>query len=214
MKKITLYIITLLMVSCASIQRGEHWKNPEVTEFNPKNVLVVGVTPDFDARSNFEFVLVQELNKRNINAIQSTVVFEKLFQDATKTEADIEAKINTLLTEGFETVLVSAVKGVQENESRSGASPRFDYSLQRFLGGYLASRDDYFSQEDYKKYQVFYVETTIYRLQKDEEKSLVWLDSYNIINPENIAAMTDDYVKKIIKSMEKEKLIPKKKALQ
>lgn len=211
MKKITLYIITFLTVSCASIQRGEHWKNPEVTEFNPKNVLVVGVTPDLDARSNFEFVLVQELNKRNINAIQSTVVFEKLFQDATKTEAEIEAKINTLLTEGFETVLVSAVKGVQENESRSGASPQFDYSLQRFLGGYLASRDDYFSQEDYKKYQVFYVETTIYSLQKDEEKSLVWLDSYNIINPENIAAMTDEYVKKIIKSMEKEKLIPKKK---
>jgi hypothetical protein len=211
MKKITLYIIALLTISCASIQRGEHWKNPEVTEFNPKNVLVVGVTPDLDARSNFEFVLVQELNKRNINAIQSTVVFEKLFQDATKTEAEIEAKINTLLTEGFETVLVSAVKGVQENESRSGASPKFDYSLQRFLGGYLASRDDYFSQEDYKKYQVFYVETTIYSLQKDEEKSLVWLDSYNIINPENIAAMTDEYVKKIIKSMEKEKLIPKKK---
>ncbi|AXG70777.1 hypothetical protein KORDIASMS9_03023 [Kordia sp. SMS9] len=210
MKTFSLLAIVLLMVSCGSIKSGESWKNPEFTEFNPKNVLVVGVTPDFEARSNFEFLLVRELNARNINAIQSTVVFEKLFQDATQTEAEIEAQINTLLTEGYETVLVSAVKGVRENESRSGASPRFDYSLQQFLGGYLASRDDYFDQDDYKRYQVFYVETSIYNLQKDKEKSLVWFGSYNIIDPADIAKTTDDYVKKIIKSMEKEKVIPKK----
>lgn len=210
MKTFTLVAIVVLTVSCSSIKRGESWKNPEFTEFNPKNVLVVGVTPDFEARSNFEFLLVRELNARNINAIQSTVVFEKLFQDATQTEAEIEAQINTLLTEGYETVLVSAVKGVRENESRSGASPRFDYGLQQFLGGYLASRDDYFDQNDYKKYQVFYVETSIYNLQKDKEKSLVWFGSYNIIDPADIAKMTDNYVKKIIKSMEKEKVIPKK----
>ncbi len=210
MKTFTLVAIVVLTVSCSSIKRSESWKNPAFTEFNPKNVLVVGVTPDFEARSNFEFLLVRELNARNINAIQSTVVFEKLFQDATKTEAEIEAQINTLLTEGYETVLVSAVKGVRENESRSGASPRFDYSLQQFLGGYLASRDDYFNQDDYKKYQVFYVETSIYNLEKDNEKSLVWFGSYNIIDPADIAKMTDNYVKKIIKSMEKEKVIPKK----
>jgi len=74
--------------------------------------LVVGVTPDFEARSNFEFVLARALNARNINAIQSTVVFEKLFQDATKTEEEIEAQINQLLTVGYDTVLISSVKGI------------------------------------------------------------------------------------------------------
>jgi len=210
MRTFFVLLVAVLMVGCASIKSSESWKNPEYTEFNPKNVLVVGVTPDFEARSNFEFILVRELNARSINAIQSTVVFEKLFQDAEQTEEEIETQINTLLTEGYETVLVSAVKGVQENESRSGASPRFDYSLQQFLGGYLASRDDYFNQDDYKKYEVFYVETSIYSLKKDEEKSLVWLGSYNIIDPGDIAEASEDYVKKIIKSMEKEKLIPKK----
>lgn len=199
-----------MVVGCAAIKQEESWKNPDFTEFNPKNVLVVGVTPDLEARSNFEFSLVRELNARNINAIQSSVVFEKMFQDDSDTESEIETQISKLLTEGYETVLVSAIKGIKENESRSGASPRFDYGLQKFLGGYLASRDDYFSQDDYKKYQVFYVETSIYNLQKDSEKDLVWYGSYNIIDPENIAEMSDDYVKKIIKSMEKEDVIPKK----
>lgn len=173
--------------------------------------MVVGVTPDFEARSNFEFVLARALNARNINAIQSTVVFEKLFQDATKTEEEIEAQINQLLTVGYDTVLISSVKGIKENESRSGASPQFDYNLQRFLGGYLASRDDYFSQDDYKKYKIFYVETAIYSLKKDQKKSLIWYEKHNIIDPTNIAEVTDDYVKIIVKSMEDEKLIFKKK---
>jgi hypothetical protein len=174
-------------------------------------MLVDGVTPNIEARSNFEFVLARELNARNINAIQSTVVFEKLFQDASQTETEIETQINQLLTVGYDTVLVSAVKRMQENESRSGASPKFDYNLQRFLGGYLASRDDYFSQDDYKKYNVFYVETSIYNLKKNEDKSLVWYSTYTIIDPTNIAEATDDYVKMIVKSMEKEQLISKKK---
>lgn len=211
MKSFSIVLVLFFVVSCSSIKRSESWRNPEFADFNPKNVLVVGVTPDFEARSNFEFVLARELNVRNINAIQSTVVFEKLFQDATQTEAEIEAQINQLLTVGYDTVLVSAVKGMQENESRSGASPKFDYNLQRFLGGYLASRDDYFSQDDYKKYKVFYVETSIYNLKKGEDKSLVWYSAYTIVDPSNIAEATDDYVKMIVKSMEKEQLISKKK---
>lgn len=210
MKIFRITLVLLLMVSCTAIKRNKTWKNPSFTEFNPKNVLVVGVTPDLEARSNFEFVLARELNARNINAIQSTVVFEKLFQDASQTEADIEAQINKLLTVGYDTVLVSAVKGVKENESRSGASPKFDYGLQRFLGGYLASSDDYFDQDDYKKYKVFYVEASIYSLKKAQEKELVWFENYDIIDPTNIAETTDDYVKMILKSLEKQKLIPKK----
>ncbi|WP_420572898.1 hypothetical protein [Kordia sp.] len=210
MNNFRITLIVLLMVGCATIKRNETWKNPNFTDFNPKNVLVVGVTPNLEARSNFEFVLARELNARNINAIQSTVVFEKLFQDATQTEAEIETQINKLLTVGYDTVLVSAVKGVQENESRSGASPKFDYSLQRFLGGYLASQDDYFDQDDYKKYKVFYVEASLYSLKKGQEKELVWFENYDVIDPSNITKTTDDYVKKIIKSLEKQQLIPKK----
>jgi hypothetical protein len=210
MKKFSLLLVSLLVISCASIRQSENWKNPEFTDFNPKNVLIIGVHPDFEARSNFEFTLVRELNARNINAIQSTVVFEKLFQDSKETDTEIEAQINKLLTVGYDTILVSAIKGTTENESRSGVSPKFDYRLQRFLGGYLASSDEYFSQNDFKKYTVMYVETSIYSLKEGEEKSLVWYGSYDIIDPNDMAETSNEYVKKVIKSLEKEKLISKK----
>jgi hypothetical protein len=210
MKKLAVFFVSLWMVGCASIRQSELWKNPEFTDFNPKNVLVIGVHPDFEARSNFEFTLVRELNARNINAIQSTVVFEKLFQDAKETDTEIEAQINKLLTVGYDTVLVSSIKGTRENESRSGASPKFDYNLQRFLGGYLASSDEYFSQDDFKTYTVLYAETAIYSLKEGEEKSLVWSGSYDIIDPNDMAEISDEYIKKVIKALEKEKLIAKR----
>lgn len=210
MKNLYLLLLTILATSCSSIQLHETWKNPDITDFNPKNVLVIGVTPDLKARSNFEFALVRELNARNINAIQSSVVFEKLFQDPTKTEAEIEAQINKLLTNGFETIFVSAIKGVSKNESRSGASPKFDYKLQRFLGGYLASRDDYFNQNDYSKYEIFYVETSIYEVKEDQEKHLIWFASHDIIDPNDMNKTTDEFIQNIIKSLEKERLVAKK----
>jgi len=48
-------------------------------------------------------------------------------------------------------------------------------------------------------------------LKKDQKKSLIWYEKHNIIDPTSIAEVTDDYVKTIVKSMEDEKLIFKKK---
>ena len=203
-------IFALFLVGCSSIKLNESWKNPAFIDFDPGNILIVGVTPDFEARSNFEFQLVTELNARNITAIQSTVVFEKLFQDATQTEAEIEAQITKLLTVGYDTVLISTVKGVEENESRSGASSKLDYNLQRFLGNYFTSQEEYFDQGNYKNYKVFCVETFLYSLKEDTRKSLVWSGNYDIVDPKNVSKTINNYVKMVIKSLENEKLISKK----
>ncbi len=203
-------VLTFFLVGCATVRLNESWKNPSLTDFNPKNILVVGVTSDFEARSNFEFQVTTALNARNINAIQSTVVFEKLFQDATQTESEIEAQVTKLLSVGYDTVLVSAVKGVEENESRSGASPKLDYNLQKFLGAFFTSQDEYFDQDTYKSYKVFCVETYVYNLKDGSEKSLVWSGNYDIINPKDISKTIHLYVKALIKSLEKEGIIAKK----
>lgn len=205
-------LLAFLIVGCSSINLDDSWKNPAYSDFNPKNILVVGVTPDFETRSKFEYQFLTELNARNINAIQSAVVFEKLFQDATQTESEIEAQIEKLLAFGYDTVLVSSIKGVQENESLTGASPKFDYKMRKLLGGYLASQEDYFDQNYYKSYKVFQVETAIYSLHKGSEKSLVWSGTYTVIGSDNIAKTTDHFINAVIKSLEKAALIPKKKS--
>jgi hypothetical protein len=202
-----------MIFGCSSVNLNDSWKNPEHQNFSPSNILVVSVSPNFETRSNSEFKFVTELNKRNINAIQSAVVFKKLFQDTKKTESEIEAQIEKLLTVGYDTVLVSEVKSVQENESRTGASPKFDYKLRKFLGGYLTSQEEYFEQDYYKNYKVVYIETSIYSLQKDAEKSLVWTGTYTVIDPSDISNTINSYVKEFMKSMEREKLFSKKKII-
>jgi hypothetical protein len=203
-------VFAFIIVGCSSVNLTNSWKNPKHQNFNPTNILVVSVSPNFETRSDSEFKFVTELNARNINAIQSTVVFKKLFQDTQQTESEIEAQIDKLLTVGYDTVLISQVKNVQENESRTGASPKFDYKLRKFLGGYLTSQDDYFEQDYYKKYKVLYIETAIYSLHKDAEKSLVWTGTYTLIDPSDIKKRINTYVKAVMKSMEKEGLVAKK----
>lgn len=200
-----------MVTNCSSTKLTQSWRNSDFDNtFNPKNILVVGVTQDMEARKAFEFQLKNELNARQINALQSTIVFEKSFQDSQQTAAEIEAQIDKLLNAGYDTILVSLVKGVDDNESYSGKSTKLDYSLRKFAGYYLAYQDAYFNQEYYNSYQVFHIETSLYNLNKDSEKSLVWSGTYDIVDPINVQESISTYVKAVVKSLEKEKLISKK----
>ena len=133
-------LLIVILSSCSTTRLTKSWKNPEHYTFRPKNVLVIGVTPDFESRSVFEFQLKNELNARKINALQSVVVFEKSFQDAQQTEAEIENQVDILLSKGYDSILVSLVKGVDDNQSYSSESPKTDYHLRRFIPYYCIRR--------------------------------------------------------------------------
>ena len=203
-------ILVFLLTSCSATKLNDSWKNPEFKTFNPKNILVIGVTPDFEARKAFEFQLKMELNNRKINALQSTVVFEKSFQDSKQTEEEIEAQINKLLDAGYDSVLVSLVTGIDENESYSEGSSKIDYSLRKFIGYYLVYQDAYFEQDYYGNYKVYHIETSIYNLKKDSEKTLIWSANYDLVDPQTTDKAIKNYIKTVIKTLEKEKLIPKR----
>lgn len=212
MYKLACLFIVLTITSCMSTKLIESWKNPDYQTFTPKNVLVIGVTPDFDARSAFEFKLKSELNARKIIALQSAVVFETSFTDSKQTEADIEKQLNLLRSKGYDAILVSVVKGVENNQSYASESSKTDYHLRRFSPYYLLYQDAYFNQNYYNSYRVFHIETSLYSLKSNEIKSLVWSGNYDIVDPNNATKTIDGYVKAIIKSLEKEKIIPKKRS--
>ena len=50
----------------------------------------------------------------------------------------------------------------------------------------------------------------MYNLKNTSEKSLVWSGTYDIIEPNDVTKTIGNYVKAVIKSLEKEKLIPRK----
>ena len=208
---IIIIILTILITSCSSTKLINSWKNPDYRIFDPKKILIISVTPNYEARKDFEFQVITELNARKINALQSAVVFETSFQDSKQTEVEIEAQVGKLLTNGYDTVMVSLVKGVDDKKSYSSYSAKTDYHLRRFILYYLAYQDAYFKQDYYSRYKVFNIETSIYTLKNDSDKSLVWQGSFDLIDPNSSTKAISFYVKKLIKTLENDKIIPIKK---
>ena len=204
-------VFVFITSSCSSIKLIDSWKNPDYALYKPKKILVIGVTPNYEARQAFEFQLMTKLNARNIKALQSAVVFETSFKDSRQTEKEIEAQVDTLLSKDYDTVLVSLVKGVDNKESYGSESSKTDYQLRRFVLYYLVYQEAYYNQNYYNKYKVYNIETSIYNLTKEGDKSLVWQGSFDLVDPNNYSKTINSYVKKLIKTLEKEKIIPKKK---
>jgi hypothetical protein len=209
MKYSALFLVSLLLFGCSSTRLKNSWRNPDYTEFNPNNVLVISVTPDLETRNAFEVQLKNELYNRNIKALQSAIVFESSFKDSKQTEIEIENQIDTLLNKGYDTVIVSSVKGVDDKIAYVSEASKTDYNLRKFKTYYLLSQDLYFNDDYYENYKVYHIETSLYNLKKDDEKALIWVGYYEIIDPKDTKKTVDSYIKAVIKSLEKEQLIPK-----
>lgn len=207
--KTALYIMILLsLASCSSAKMTGTWVNKDLVNASPKKVIVVGLTDNLTARKIFEEQLKNELNKRAIEATESYNVFEPTFTSLKQTEDDIQNEMKKLTNEGFDAILISVVKGVDEKESYSGDRFMTPYYWRDFGGYYFLYQDAYLLEGYYEKYKVYHIECSLYNLTTINEKSLVWVASYKLVNPKQITSSVSNYVKAIIKSLEKEQIIP------
>ena len=198
------------MVSCSSTKIVDTWTNQEHLNYKPKKVLIVGVTENLTARRLFESKLKDEFTARGINAVESYNVFKPTFTNAKQTEEEIDEEVKRVSDNGFDSVLISAVKGVDEKVTYSGDAYRTNYYWRRFGRYYYLYQDVYFDRGYYEKYNVYHIEASLYNLKENNDKSLVWVASYDIVDPNTINTTINDYVNAIIKSLEKENIISNK----
>ncbi|GFZ76213.1 hypothetical protein GCM10011531_01350 [Aquaticitalea lipolytica] len=209
--KIILSVLTVLfLVSCSSTRIVDTWTNQEHLNYKPKKVLIVGVTENLTARRLFESKLKDEFTARGINAVESYNVFKPTFTNAKQTEEEIDEEVKRVSNNGFDSVLISAVKGVDEKVTYSGDAYRTNYYWRRFGRYYYLYQDVYFDRGYYEKYNVYHIEASLYNLKENNDKSLVWVASYDIVDPNTINTTINDYVNAIIKSLEKENIISNK----
>lgn len=207
MKRILSILTILLLFNCSSTKLVDSWFDKDYSNYTPNKVVVVGITDNLTARKIFENNLVSELKNRGVDAIESSDVFESHFTSIKQTEESIEKEVERLSENGFDAILISAVKGVNQKTVYSADMYRTDYYWRRFGRYYYYYQDVYFDPGYYEKYNIYNIEATLFNLKKDEDKSLVWVASFNIIDPKSINATVNDYVKAIIKSLEKEGVI-------
>ena len=116
--------------------------------------------------------------------------------------------IKELAKQGFDTVVITSVKGIDERvDYQTEYYTSIGYRWSRFGRYYYRYQDIYYSPQYYESYKVYNVETAIYNINADDTKSLVWVGALNLVDPQTITSTINDYVDKIIKQLEREKLI-------
>jgi hypothetical protein len=202
------YIVALLLLTgCSTARMTDTWVNKEYTNYQPKKVLIVGLTDNLIARKMFEEQLKTELINRGIDAVESYDVFKPTFTSLKQTEEDIEKEVKRISNEGFDAILISAVKGVDEKVSYSGDTYRRDYYWRRFGRYYYLVQDVYLIEGYYNEYEIYHIEASLYNLKENNDKSLVWVASYDIVDPKRINTTVTNYVTAIIKSLEEKRII-------
>ena len=208
MKKLSCIFLVLLLYSCSTTRITESWRSKEFLKYQPKKILVIGITQNLTAKKIFEEKLSTKLNNRGILAIESSQVFEPAFTSSKQTEANIFQEVENLIEKGFDAILISAVKGVDEKTSYSGYDFRTDYYLRRFGHYYFLYQDVYFDRGYYENYKVYHIESSLYNLKDAHKTPLVWVASYDIVDPKKINATINNYVKIVLNSLEKERIVP------
>jgi hypothetical protein len=207
MKNILLLLSIVILSGCSSLQIVDSWKNEEVSFFNPQKLLIVGVTNNLTARKIFEGRLKEEFFKRNINAFESSEILEISFTDAKKTEKEINTKIQGLSGKGFDAIIISVVKGVDDKRNYSTGYYTVDYRWRRFGRYYHNYQSIYYNPSYYSEYKIYHLETSIYTINQEDNKSLIWVGALDLVDPQNISKTVESYVTAIVNRLEKEGLI-------
>lgn len=208
--KILVPFISLMIIGCSATRLTDSWKNDNDLGFSPKKILIVGITQSITAKKKFETKLKSEFQDRGIDAGTSSEIFPHYFIETKQSEEQIHQEIRRIKEMGYDAILISTVKGVDEEQSYSQGYARTDYFWRRFKGYYLMYQDIYFSPSYYEKYKIYHIETSLYTIKTEhEDSSLVWIGSFDIVDPKDVKSSINSYVKRVLRTLEKEGLIPK-----
>ncbi|TDS16817.1 hypothetical protein DFQ03_1305 [Maribacter caenipelagi] len=207
MKKTGYILMIVLLTACSSTRFIDSWKNKEITVFKPEKMLVIGMTNNLTARKIFEEELKDALYHRGINAVESTREIGRSFTDSQKNLSEIDTLKKELLNKGYDAIAITAVVGIDDKQDYSSGYYTIGNNWYRFGRYYYRFQNVYYTPEYYSNYKIFHIETSIYNLKTDDDESLVWVGTFDIVDPNNITSIIEDYVKRIMLQLEKEGII-------
>ncbi|WP_428741012.1 hypothetical protein [Tenacibaculum sp.] len=213
MKTIFLAIILLLITSCSPVILVDNWKSPEIDTYEPYKILVVGLTSNNDARQMFENKFKEELQLRGTEAVSSLTLFDSAFKTKKMTEDDLNVLENKLIEDGFDTILLSKVIGVENKLAYNKNYKGDDEVYKKFKDEYYMYQDIFYNPDYYQEYKVYHIETTMYCICPTKDKELIWKGYIDIVDPKSTDKTINEYVNLVIMALEKQQLIASKTTL-
>lgn len=208
MKTLSYLFFIVVFISCSSTKITDSWRNPEYLHYQPNKVLLLGVTNNLTARIIYEEKLKEVFTDRGMQAVESYQVFTPTFTSLEQTEEGIQKEIDTLSKQGFDAILIATVKGVEKKVAYNSSYYGYPTYSRRFGHYYYLNQEIYYNNRFYDNYKVYHIEISLFNLINNTEKSLVWVASYDIVDPQKINATIKDCVNALETSLEEEGFIP------
>jgi hypothetical protein len=207
MKRLLLLLFFFSLTNCSSSKIVENWKNPNIDFYEPHKVLIVGMTPNTEARLQFENQIKEEYENRGIEATISLDLFEPTFITEKKSEAELKQIENTLIENGYDTVLFTKIVGVEDKVAYYKNYGSNNGTYKKFNEDYIENQDIYYNTDYYENYKVFHAETSLYCLCPTKDRELIWKGFIDITNPETVDKTVTDYVELLLFVLEEQHLI-------
>ncbi|CAL2111402.1 conserved protein of unknown function [Tenacibaculum sp. 190130A14a] len=189
----------------------DQWKNPEIDSLHISKILIVGLSPNIEARTSFEQRLKQEFQARDIEAVSSLEIFDPSFRVEQKSKEEIKVIENILTSNYFDAVLLSKVKGIEDKVIENHTYRNREHLDIKFKDDYYMHQEIIGNPSYYEKYKVYHAESSLYCICPTKDRELMWKGSIDIIDPTSAEETIDDYISLLILALEEQKLLNKKR---
>lgn len=194
---IVLFFGALFLSGCSGMKLSNSYKSDDFETFRTKKMLVISRTPIDNVRKEYELEITHKLKARGIDAVASHIAFPDLQRVDNKTSERIAEVVAMFRKEGFDIVLLTALKDVQEQEvlqKQGGYSSLTDYYGNKYvtLKGYY---DDVNAPPKLPPLEMpetttiqllttYVLEAVTYNLDLGEEKRLLSVTTAEVTNPD------------------------------
>jgi len=230
MKKILTILVLIAFAfvfqNCGSVKVRDAWSAEEetVAKFKEKNIFVLARTADNTSRIAFEEALANELRSSGYKVTESFKKFPKIYTNKEITEERIAFVESILDSEGYNGIVIVAVKDQQSTTTTSSsgigvgvsAGPGFYGGYPGYYGGfnnyyrtpyaygpYYDSFGGYIPTSTSTSTSTTYIlETVFYNLDEPVENQLVAVVTSELDDPKDAYKTAGKYVETMVKAFE------------
>ena len=204
------FISLVLFGSCSSSSRlVDQYSNPHNLGFQANKVLVVGIAPEGGLQKQFEYTLVQALEKEKINAVKSVDFFGEDISGSTKYGKELEGLKEDLLNAGFDAVFFSRITGRNTKVTLAQSYRNLIRTFEVF-NEYSEKDPAINDSASLEGYPILHTETFFYCLCPESDNDLIWKGNIDVVNASTPEESIQDYVKTLLKALKKNDLLPRK----
>lgn len=214
--RIFTFTLCVLLISCVAEIRlntqkvDASWKNPKYQHFIPSKIFVIGLCNNESIRLSFEECFSKHFTERGVLSNSCKEKYKLLFSNQLISDILINKFYSNLIDEGYNAVFVMALNGSSKQLDYEKEYYAIYHNWYRFASYAKYIQDHNLFPTYYSDYAIYNLECSMYEVNKNQDKSLIWAGVIKHVNPTNVSSQFNNFAKLILKELEQNKLIQKR----